>query len=84
MTKIEDIKRKSFMVMFDMAFINRRGVDNIPFLEVINLKNTSQYLICGIYDGELRFRETNMSETNKYKVLLYIERNKKVILSHCR
>lgn len=78
--KIEDVKRQAFLVMSEMAFLVCKNENNRPFLRVLNLNNLSIYLDCNIYNNQFRLRSTNMSEVNKYKVLLYIERNKDRIL----
>ncbi len=84
MTKFEKIQENAFMIIGGFAFLLRVNTENEQkYIEVVNLRNLTQTMICNVYNGkDIRLADTNFSNENMYKVLLYIERNKNEILGH--
>lgn len=81
MTKLEKLQQDAFFIMDGFAFLMKYNNQGKKYLEIINQRNLKQFMICNIYERSLiRLHDTNFSNENKYKVLLFIERNKDIIL----
>ena len=76
MKKVDNIKNSAYMVLSDLAFIFAKD-EGMRRLIVYNVKNISQMAIFNIMnDGRFLLNSSDLSETNTYKAIALIERNK--------
>lgn len=80
MTKVDKIKNSAYMVLANMAIVFEK-TSTLNKLNVINLKNTEQITSFRIVDAStILLISSNMSEANKYKSMLIVERNKSSLI----
>ncbi len=79
MNKTEHIKESAYMIVSDMAFLFSIN-EGMPIVTVINLKNTKTMAHFRAVNNQLLLSSSNLSEANKYKVMLLVERNKEFLL----
>ena len=77
MSRVDKIKDDAYMCLSDIAFCFNKDINNQYQIIAYNINNVNQTTVFNIRpDFSFQLRDSSMSETNKYKSLAIIERNK--------